>query len=220
MHPVYEPHEDSYLILKQVPKYAKGDVLDMGTGSGVIAIEAANYAKTVLAVDVNPLAVSYVHERTGHLSNLAVKRSNLFQHVTGKFDAIFFNAPYLPNDPRVKDIALDGGKQGYEVIDEFLLYARQHLKPEGVVVLLFSNHSKPDHIHQTLRANGYKYKPVSRLKLDFEELYIYEIRIDTDGVSCQGKTRRRTSRTLERKKSSRKNTKPQKHRAKPHPKRS
>lgn len=208
MYPVYEPHEDSYLILKQVPKYAKGDVLDMGTGSGILAVEAAKYAKTVLAVDINPLAVSYVHERTRHLTNLSVKRSNLFEHVTGKFDAIFFNAPYLPNDPRLKDIALDGGVNGYEVIDEFLLYAREHLKINGVVVLLFSNLSHPDHIRQTLHANGYKYKPLSRLKLDFEELYIYEIRINSIEISRQGKTRRRTPRNMERKKSSPQKTKP------------
>ncbi|MEK6963948.1 MAG: HemK2/MTQ2 family protein methyltransferase [Nanoarchaeota archaeon] len=220
MYPVYEPHEDSYLLLKQVPKYAKGDVLDMGTGSGIIAVEAANYAKTVLAVDLNPLAVKYVHERTRHLSNLTVKQSNLFTYVTGRFDAIFFNAPYLPNDHRSKDIALDGGLNGYEVIDEFLIYAREHLKPEGVIVLLFSNHSKPEHIHQTIDTNGYKYKPVSRLKLDFEELYVYEIRINADGISRKGKARSRTSRNVERSTSSGKNTKPKKRRTKPHPKRS
>src|SRR3989344_3205629 len=216
MHPVYEPHEDSYLILKQVPKYAKGDVLDMGMGSGILAMEAAQYAKQVLAVDLNPLAVKYVHERTRHLNNLAVKQSNLFQHVNGRFDAIFFNAPYLPNDPRIKDMALDGGKNGYEVIDEFLLYARHHLKSDGVIILLLSNLSHPEHVHQTLKTNGYKYKTLSKLKLDFEELYVYEIRTDRPGVSRQRQPRHRVQRILERATSRGQNKKPGKHRAKSH----
>ena len=206
MHPVYEPHEDSYLLLKYVPKYARGDVLDMGTGSGIIAVEAAKYAKTVLAVDVNPYAVAYVHERSQHAKNLTVKHSDLFKNIAGKFDAIFFNPPYLPNDPRVNDLALDGGKHGYEVIDEFLMYAREHLNKKGVIILLFSSLSKPEHIHNTLKTNGYKYEPVSSLKLDFEELYVYEIR--EQGIPGQRQKRSRVQSALERKGSGSKRKKP------------
>ena len=56
---IYEPAEDSFLLQKYVKKYAKGKVLDMGTGSGI----QAEAAKDVLAVDVNPECVEYVKKK-------------------------------------------------------------------------------------------------------------------------------------------------------------
>ena len=52
---MYSPQEDSYMLLEQLKKYAKGKVLDMGTGSGIQALEAAKKenVESVLAVDIN-----------------------------------------------------------------------------------------------------------------------------------------------------------------------
>ena len=50
---MYEPSEDSFLIKKRIKDYAKGNVLDMGTGSGILAIEAAKFAEHVVACDID-----------------------------------------------------------------------------------------------------------------------------------------------------------------------
>src|SRR3989338_5649276 len=57
---VYEPREDSLLLAKSVALFARGNVLDMGTGSGIQAITAAQQKNvdTVLAVDVNKQALA------------------------------------------------------------------------------------------------------------------------------------------------------------------
>ena len=61
---MYEPAEDSYLLGRVVKKHARGRVLDMGTGSGYQAKIAAakRNVERVLAVDLNPDAISHVIE--------------------------------------------------------------------------------------------------------------------------------------------------------------
>ena len=41
MSEIYEPREDTYLILEAVKKYSSGNVLDVGTGSGILALAAS-----------------------------------------------------------------------------------------------------------------------------------------------------------------------------------
>ena len=55
--PAYTPKEDSFMMLEQVKRYSKGNVLDMGTGSGILAIEAAKKAKKVIAADIDKEAL-------------------------------------------------------------------------------------------------------------------------------------------------------------------
>ncbi len=59
---VYIPQEDSYLLAKEVKKYARGNVLDMGTGSGIQGLYALEnkQTKSVLFSDINPKAIEYV----------------------------------------------------------------------------------------------------------------------------------------------------------------
>ena len=90
---IYEPGEDSFLLAKYVEKFAKGNVLDIGTGSGVQAENALKFSKDVLAVDIDKKAVSYVKKR-----GVKAKVSDLFSNVKGKFDLIIFNPPYLPDE--------------------------------------------------------------------------------------------------------------------------
>ena len=144
MEEVYEPREDSFLIQKHIKKYAKGIVLDMGTGSGILAEEAASSKNVVklFAVDINESAIIHCirHQKSKKIiyamSNLfsLFKRDRRYMHL--KFDTILFNAPYLPDDPNVKDSALDGGKQGYELICKFLNESKRFLKPKGKILLI------------------------------------------------------------------------------------
>ncbi len=137
---VYTPREDSQLLASEVKKIAKGKrVLDMGCGSGIVAISAALAdAKEVLACDLNPAAVRNTEENAAANKVLVrVFLSNLFEavHPEDKFDLIAFNAPYLPVTIPT-DIQWSGGKK---LIDQFLEQAKQHLNKDGQILFVFSS---------------------------------------------------------------------------------
>jgi len=176
---VYEPREDSFLLLKAVEKYVKkdSDVLDIGTGSGILAVGASKKAGSVLAADVDPEAVEHVKKvvKREKVKNVEVIKSDLFSGIKQKFDCIIFNPPYLPCHPKDRDVALDGGPKGYELIVRFLRQAKKHLKKQGFILLLFSTLTKKRPIISFLKSNNYKYELVSEEKLDFERLFVYKI---------------------------------------------
>jgi len=174
---LYEPREDSFLLERNVEKFAFGKVLDMGTGTGILAIAAAKNkkVKSVMAVDINKEAVLYVLDVcVNEGMPVTVVQSNLFQNIDEKFDTIIFNPPYLPNNGP-SDYALDGGEKGYELTKKFLIDAKVHLNENGQILLLFSSLTNKDIINAVLRKEKYKFKQVDLMKLDFEELYVYLI---------------------------------------------
>ncbi len=171
---IYEPRGDSFLLQKQIKKYCKPNdiVLDMGTGSGILAKEAAKYCKKVVAVDVQRGVIAKL-KRENHDKKIKYMVSDLFSNITGKFDLIIFNPPYLPEDVKLKDITLDGGKKGYELIQKFLCELKDFLKTNGKVLLLFSSLTKKKKVEEFIRKSGFKFKQVAKQKIFFEELYVY-----------------------------------------------
>lgn len=165
---VYEPREDSYLLQKYVKKYAKGKVLDMGTGSGIQAQTALKFTKDVLAVDINENAIARAKDL-----GVKAKVSDLFSNVEGKFDLIIFNPPYLPEEENEGEIslALAGGKKGHELTEKFLKQAKSHLNPEGKILLIAS--SLTGEIEKIAKDKGYKIKCLETESFFFEKVSVY-----------------------------------------------
>jgi release factor glutamine methyltransferase len=92
---VYKPLENEHAAAG----YCRpGDrVLDLGCGSGVFAVFAAPKAREVVAVDISPPAIEDTMEncRRLGLTNVTVKRSDMFSNVEGKFDIVLSHPPYL-----------------------------------------------------------------------------------------------------------------------------
>ena len=177
MHSVYEPQEDSYLLLDAAKKAVKAaSVLEVGTGSGIIASEIAEKAKSVLAVDVNKAAIA--HCKKIKKRNLSFKESDLFSKVSGSFDVIIFNPPYLPYDkdePEDIRLATTGGKHGYEIIERFLSDVASYLSTEGKIFLLFSTLTHKDVVEEKIAENLLSWREVASKKIAFETLYVYEL---------------------------------------------
>jgi len=167
---IYNPREDSYLLQKYVRKLVNGRVLDIGTGSGILAISALENTKDVLAVDVNEEAVLLVRKK-----GVNAKVSDLFLNVSGKFDWIIFNPPYLLED-KAEDaesrVVTTGGKKGYELIERFFSEVKDYLNEKGRILLVFSSLSGD--VEKVIRRYGFSFKILEEKKMFFERLFVVE----------------------------------------------
>lgn len=173
---VYEPQEDSYMLREQVKKLAYGRVLDMGTGSGILAIAAAEKpdVREVIAADIDEQAVKELRQKK--IKKIKIVQSDLFMNIGGNFDTIVFNPPYLPDEERDYDVALAGGKKGHELIEKFLHQAKNYLNQEGFILIVFSNRTGKPEVDMLIQEEGYCAEMLDTKSLAFfEELYVYKL---------------------------------------------
>ena len=177
---VYEPAEDSFLLAKHAAKIT-GRVLEIGCGTGIVSLHcaASNQENAVEGVDVNPAAVSLAKKnaKTNGIKNARFYESDFFSNVTGKYDWILFNAPYLPTEDyeRLKgkiSFAFDGGKTGREVIERFIAEVPEHLEKGGGILLIVSSLSGTKEIIKKFREHGFDAKIIDEESLFFEKLYV------------------------------------------------
>ncbi len=174
---IYEPREDSTLLERYVRQYANGNVLDIGTGSGIQAITAANSnkVKSVLATDIQKSVIEYCKKCIKN-RKITFMVSDLFENIPDKkFDTTIFNPPYLPQELKVKDLTLEGGKKGYEVIEKFLNNVNNFLKPDGIILTIFSSLTKKEKIDEFIRNNLLEFELLEKQHYFFEDLYAYKI---------------------------------------------
>jgi release factor glutamine methyltransferase len=173
--PVYTPREDSYLLAEAVNGLVEGIVLDMGTGSGIQAITAALKPQVteVVAVDINPLALELAERnalKSGVREKIRLVKSSLFQEISGKFDWIIFNPPYLPSEGEADEDSWSGGEKGSETIENFLKKADKYLKKNGKILMVFSSLS-----NLNLENLNYKVETLGEQKLFFENLMVVKL---------------------------------------------
>ena len=166
---IYEPREDSFLLKKYVERYARGKVLDIGTGSGILAEAALKKTKNVLALDIDEDCVNFCRNK-----GINAIKSDLFENVNGKFDLIIFNLPYLPEDKK-EDAEIRrqvcGGKRGNEILERFLREVKDYLEEKGKILIVVS--SLTPEVEELISEYGFRYKILEKKKLFFEELKVY-----------------------------------------------
>ncbi|MFE9450977.1 HemK2/MTQ2 family protein methyltransferase [Streptomyces sp. NPDC006739] len=174
---VYAPQDDTALLaeaLRAEPMPPGARVLDVGTGSGALALEAARLGAEVTAVDLSWRAV-WTARLNAWLNRLPVRirRGNLFGPVRGRaYDVIVANPPYVPApdagpEPRGRSRAWDAGHDGRLVLDRLCRDAPGLLRPGGVLLLVHSALSGPDRTLELLRAAGLKAAAVNRRWIRF-----------------------------------------------------
>jgi release factor glutamine methyltransferase len=150
------PRPDTELVVTTCLDLARGmaepRVLDLGTGSGCLAVTVAKQhpRAKVTAVDVDHEALAVARrnaQRHGVSQRITFCQGDLFAPLAAgeRFDLILSNPPYIPEGeipklaPGVRDyephVALNGGADGYAVLERIATQAKDYLTPGGFLVV-------------------------------------------------------------------------------------
>jgi len=173
---IYEPAEDSELLLEAALEEIKEDdeVVEIGVGSGFVSEKLIDKCHFLLATDISPYAVKEAKKK-----GIEVIRTDLAKGIKKKFSLVLFNPPYLELEEELKfddwlDKAINGGKNGVEVICRFLDSLAEILSKDGRAILIVSSINIP-HIFDEIEKRGYRYSVIKRKKLFFEELFALKV---------------------------------------------
>jgi release factor glutamine methyltransferase len=141
--------EELVEVLKSQITNPKSHILDVGTGSGVIALSLAKHfpEAEIVATDVSDDALELAREnaeRLGLSERVRFLKANLLNDVEGTFDVVIANLPYISTQDRQSlgrevlhdpEMALFAGQRGDELVRELIEQAPAWLSPGGLLGL-------------------------------------------------------------------------------------
>jgi release factor glutamine methyltransferase len=171
---VYQPRTDTELLadaLRREPMPRGARLLDLGTGSGAVAV-AARRGVRVTAVDISWRAVATAWlNGLLHRRFIRVRKGDLLNAVTGDlFDVVVSNPPYVPSPgipARGRARAWDAGPTGRLWLDRICAEAPAVLKPGGVLLLVHSSLANVPETVRRLEEAGLVVQTVSRVWQQF-----------------------------------------------------
>lgn len=171
----YAPREDTFLMLEALAdlRLQGVRVLDVGTGSGMLAAYCVSRGADVTASDIDATAIEELKSVAGQLGiTLKLISCDLFSKIDGHFDIIVFNPPYLPSH-EFDDRTVDGGKHGTVVINRFLDQLGPHLAEDGFGLILTSSLNDPEQLEMS--HPDLCFETLRQQSLFFETLYVLKV---------------------------------------------
>lgn len=165
------PRQDTETLVEEALKVLEPgmEVLDLCTGSGCIIISLLKHAKVAItgtASDISKQALLIAKENAKmNQVEAELVRSDLFQNITGKYDIIISNPPYIPTGaipglmPEVRDFepleALDGAEDGLFFYREIARMGRKFLKSNGYLYFEIG-HDQGKRVAFLMEENGFR----------------------------------------------------------------
>jgi release factor glutamine methyltransferase len=158
--------------IERLREKASGRVIDVGTGSGAVAITLKKHLPNleVFGSDVSEASLEVASKNSArHAADVRWMQSDLLKNVEGTFDAILANLPYIP----AKDIphltvgvrdyephqALDGGGDGLDLLRRFISETAERLNRGGWLFLEVGNAQEED-VRKLLQTAGYSIESI------------------------------------------------------------
>lgn len=132
----FTPSSQTLALL--TPRTPARSMLDLGTGSGILALLGAAHCDEVTGVDINPRAIALArfNAHLNQVPNLKLLQGSWFEPVAPRhFDLVVANAPYVVSPDR--ELAYrDSGLPGTELLERLTREAALHLEEGGLAILL------------------------------------------------------------------------------------
>mgnify|MGYP002061733458 FL=1 len=156
---VLDPRPETETVIVEALKHPAATVLDLGTGSGILAVTLmAEWPKAqALATDISPAALAVAGKNAARYDigdRLSFAQSNWFDGVQGEFDLIVANPPYIAMeemaglDRDVRDfdphIALTPGGDGLDPYRVIAAAVGRHLSPDGRLIVEIGHQQAAD----------------------------------------------------------------------------
>ena len=155
--------------LERIPARYSTEVLDLGTGSGAMAVAVATErpgcAVTAVDLSAGALAVARENAATNNAANVSFQQSDWFGNLHGRrFDGIICNPPYVrypraglpPEEIRYEPrLALDGGHNGTACIRSVIAGGTRHINPGGFMIIEHAR-DQGNFVREQFRTNHYR----------------------------------------------------------------
>jgi release factor glutamine methyltransferase len=180
------PRPETEFVIEETLSRLKTDsaptIVDIGTGSGCIAIVLAREAPAarIIATDISPAALAVARrnaQRHGVFDRVRFVETSFLDGVTDIADFIVSNPPYVPArsgpglTPEVRDyepgVALFGGEDGLEGLQRVLDASVRHLAPDGWLVVEFG-YGQEDDLRALVEKSGRL--TVAAIRCDLQEI--------------------------------------------------
>jgi release factor glutamine methyltransferase len=175
---VYDPAEDSFMLLDAALDRSPRRALEIGTGCGLIAIYLSRAGcPFVVGTDVSADAISCAKLNARRLApGVHLVRGDLFSAIRGVFDLVLFNPPYLPvEEGQGEQVSWAGGPDGRKLIDPFIKGLGRLLSVDGVALLVESSASDAGQTKAMAQREGLSHSVLGGERFFFEELSVVEI---------------------------------------------
>lgn len=164
------PRQDTETLVEEVMRYLHDGMhlLDMCTGSGCILLSLLKYSNDCegTGCDISEKALKVAEENAEMLSlNASFVQSNLFENISGKYEFIVSNPPYIPTGviptlmEEVRDhepvSALDGREDGLYFYREIVEKAGEYLYPGGMLFFEIG-YDQAEKVSSLMRQAGYQ----------------------------------------------------------------
>jgi release factor glutamine methyltransferase len=153
-------------------------VLELGAGSGLIAMHTAKRGATVTASDINRTAIEYLHlNARENAVDINIVESDLFLNIRSQqFDFLLINPPYFKKDPQSeKEFAWYCGRKG-EYFDRLFHGLKNYIHEPSKVLMVLCDDCDLQMIERMAHQNGFAWDCVEQKRSLAGWHYIYSLR--------------------------------------------